>query len=112
MPAENRISFVMQELVRRTEELTRRLSEVEQSLNALEQRFSVIEEMQIKRARKYEDKFASMEKTINEISNKLTKLELNVNKINKQMDKFARQSELKELETLVNVITPKKSVNA
>jgi uncharacterized coiled-coil protein SlyX len=106
---ESRISFVLQELVRRSEEESRRLRDVEQRLEAIETRLSTLENIELERTQKNEQRFAESAKSFNNINDDITKLKLNLEKLVKQMDRLARKSELKEIETMLGFM-PKQDV--
>ena len=61
MPVQDqKTNFVIQELSRRSEDLTKRLRDVEQRVDTLEQRFSVMEELDIERNKKTEQRFSEL----------------------------------------------------
>ncbi len=107
MPVDQqRTNFVIQELTRRSEDVTKRLRDIEQRLDTLEERFSVIEELDIEKNKKNEKRFEDVLGNIKSINDELVKLKLLTEKLNKQSDKYARKTELTEIETALGIIKP------
>ena len=99
-------SVIVQELVRRSNEDSRRMRAVEQKLDSMENRLSNSENTSIERTKKMNSKFAELDVTIRSLTDELTKLNGNLDKLNKQAIKFARKQDLKEIERMLDLISP------
>ena len=99
-------SVVMQELVRRSNEDARRLRGLEQRLDAMENRINYIESANIDRTKKTNAKFAELDLAVKTVNEEIMKMVNNLDKINRQMGKFARKEDLKEIEHMLDLISP------
>ena len=99
-------NVIVQELVRRSNEDSRRLRAVEQRLDAMENRLNITENAAIERTKKMNLKFVELDTTIRSLTDELTKLNGNLEKLNKQAIKFARKQDLKEIERMLDLISP------
>lgn len=99
-------SVIMQELVRRSNEDSRRLRALEQRLDAMENRLNTTENTSIERVKKMNGKFTELDVTVRSLTDELTKLNGNLEKLNKQAIKFARKQDLKEIERMLDLISP------
>ena len=99
-------SVVMQELVRRSNEDARRLRALEQRLDSLESRVSSAENVNIDRTKKINTKFAELDVALKSTNDEMTKMLNNLDKINRQMVKFARKQDLREIEHMLELISP------
>ena len=99
-------NVIVQELVRRSNEDSRRLRAVEQRLDSMENRLSNSESTAIERTKKMNSKFAELDVTIRSLTDELTKLNASLDKLNKQAIKFARKQDLKEMERMLDLISP------
>jgi len=97
---------VMQELVRRSNEDARRLRAMEQRLDSLETRTSSAENMAMDRTKKLNAKIAELEVALKSANDELIKMTNNLDKINRQIVKFARKQDLKEIEHMLDLISP------
>lgn len=104
--ADNNTPVVMQELVRRSNEDARRLRALEQRLDSLETRVSAAENAAFEKTKKLNQKFAEFEVAIKSVSDELAKITGNMEKVNKQMLKFARKQDLREIEHMLDLISP------
>ncbi len=103
--AEN-YQIIMQELVRRSNEETRRLKTVEQRLDSLEDKVNIMAEGGMERAKKTNTKITEIEVKVDNLINQVANLESNVDKITRQLAKFAQKRDLKEIENMINLLTP------
>jgi len=106
MAREDKLTLIMQELVRRSNEESRRLRSLEQRVFALETRLQSMETTDSLRIKKASDKITEFEvatKMQNEI---LMKLKNNLEKLTKQTEKYARKSEVKEIEKMFDLLSP------
>jgi len=99
-------SVIMQELVRRSNEDSRRMRAMEQRLDAMENRLNTSENANIDKAKKMNSKFAELDLAVRSLTDELTKLNGNLEKLNKQALKFARKQDLKEIERMLDLISP------
>jgi chromosome segregation ATPase len=97
---------IMQELVRRSNEDARRLRAVEQRIDAMESRINSFESANIDRVKKTNSRFAELDVSLRTINDQLLKIENNLDKINRQIAKFARKQDLKEIERMLDLISP------
>ena len=107
MPVQDqRLNFVMQELSRRSDDITSRLRNIEQRLDTLEERFSVTEELDIEKTKKNDDHHKELVARLDGLNDEIIKLKLVADKLSKESAKFARKTELKEIETVLGIIKP------
>jgi uncharacterized phage infection (PIP) family protein YhgE len=92
--------------VRRSNEDARRLRALEQRLDAMESRINSFENSNIDRVKKNNAKFAEFDVSIRSINDELLKMTNNLDKINRQIGKFARKQDLKEIENMLDLISP------
>ena len=108
MPDPTNVNVIMQELVRRSNEYSRRLRGLEQRLDAIENRINNFENSSLDRNKKVNLKFAEMDLSIKTLTEELMKVNGGLEKINKQVNKFARKQDLKEIERMLDLISPLK----
>ncbi|MBS3050526.1 MAG: hypothetical protein J4400_00040 [Candidatus Aenigmarchaeota archaeon] len=108
MPDPTNVNVIMQELVRRSNEDSRRLRGLEQRLDAIENRINNFENSSLDRNKKVNLKFAEMDLSIKTLTEELMKVNGGLEKINKQVNKFARKQDLKEIERMLDLISPLK----
>ena len=113
MPREDtRMNAIVQELVRRTNDESRRLRSIEQRLEAAENKINTFEENSILRVKKISEKFAELEMAINAVNDDMIKFKNSLDKINKQMDKFALRREIKEIEKAFELLVPGEEIES
>jgi uncharacterized protein YpuA (DUF1002 family) len=103
---ENRYQIIVQELIRRSNEDTRRLRSLEQRIDSLENRLGTVEETNLDRTKKANEKFAEFDVKIRDINNELIKIKNTLEKIMRQMGKFAQKSDIKEIERMFELLSP------
>lgn len=106
MPDPTNYNVIMQELVRRSNEDTRRLRALEQRLDAIENRINTFESTTLEKNKKANTKFAELDLSLKGLGDEITKLTVGIDKINKQVNKFARKQDLKEIERMLELISP------
>lgn len=106
MPDPTNVNVIMQELVRRSNEDSRRLRGLEQRLDAIENRINNFENGAIDRNKKVNQKFAELDLSIKTLTEEMMKISAGIDKINKQVNKFARKQDLKEIERMLDLISP------
>jgi len=106
MPDPTNVNVIMQELVRRSNEDSRRLRSLEQRLDGIENRINNFENGMLDRNKKVNQKFAELDLSMKTIGEEMMKLSAGIEKINKQVIKFARKQDLKEIERMLDLISP------
>src|SRR3989338_7024840 len=100
MPDPTNVNVIMQELVRRSNEDSRRLRGLEQRLDAIENRINNFENSSLDRNKKFNSKFAELDLSIKTLTEEILKVNSGLEKINRQVNKFARKQDLKEIEQI------------
>lgn len=108
MPDPTNVNVIMQELVRRSNEDSRRLRGLEQRLDAIENRINNFENSILEKNKRANSKFAEIDLSIKTLTEEIMKLSNSMEKINKQVNKFARKQDLKEIERMLDLISPLK----
>jgi len=108
MPDPTNVNVIMQELVRRSNEDSRRLRGLEQRLDAIENRINNFENSSLDRNKKFNSKFAELDLSIKTLTEEILKVNSGLEKINRQVNKFARKQDLKEIERMLDLISPLK----
>jgi uncharacterized protein (DUF342 family) len=107
--AERDVQAILTELVRRENESSRRLRALEERSSLTEMRAGTLQDAFLKMS---EDKKISSDK-LNErltgIENNMLRLENEMIKINKMLEKMAKKTELKELENMLSFFNPIKT---
>lgn len=106
MPGTENYQVILQELIRRSNEETRRLKSVEQRLDSLEDKVNILVENEIEKTKKINMKVSDLEVSIKDLLNESSNLKTNVDKITRQLAKFAQKHDLKEIERMIDLITP------
>ncbi|MBI5061260.1 MAG: hypothetical protein HZB67_03020 [Candidatus Aenigmarchaeota archaeon] len=106
MAHEDKVSLILQELVRRSNEESRRLRSVEQRLFAMESRLQSVETSVAAYTRKTNEKLATFEASIKMQDEIAAKIKTAMEKLSKQTDKYARKSEIKEIEKMFDLVSP------
>lgn len=101
-----KVSAILQELVRRSNEETGRLRALEQQLQALENRMKTLEETSIERAKKFNTKFTEIDAMLRNVGDEVLKLNNSMEKFNRQVSKFARKKDIKEIENMFDLLSP------
>ncbi len=105
MPAEN-FQVILQELVRRSNEETRRMRNIEQRLDTLEDRLNVLIDSTNERTKRTNAKMAEMDVGIRAVLNDMANVKANLDRITRSMAKFAQKRDLKEIEKMLELISP------
>jgi len=87
----------------------RRIRSVEQRLDGLEMRLGAIEEKVINEIEGVKKDFEEIYMNIKQISKNLSELRSEILRMNKNIDKSAKKTEVKELESLLDLYSPIKS---
>ncbi|MBI4176855.1 MAG: hypothetical protein HY516_00650 [Candidatus Aenigmarchaeota archaeon] len=103
------VQAVVAELIRRLNDNSKRLRLVEQKITSLESTLSNIDQTaveQFKQAKLSSDKLNAR---IDELANRLAKIEDDARKLTKQMERVATKTELREIQGFIDLINPIKS---
>ena len=106
MPEDTRLPMILQELVRRTNEESRRLRDLEQRIAVLEEKTGSLEDINLSKNKKINDKFAEIEVTVKTAVDDIAKIKNSVEKITSQINKFARKQDVKEIEKMFDLLSP------
>ena len=98
--------MIISELVRRSNEDARRLRILEQRMDATDTRLASVEDNMLDKAKKTHLRFTELEETIRAINEEMITLKNNLDKINKQINNFARKRDLKEIERMLDLMNP------
>ena len=88
---------------------TRRIRAIEQRLGGIELRIGALEEKIIDEIDHLRKSFEQISVDIKAVTDNLSEIRSEILKINKNLDKTAKKSEVKELETLLDIYNPIKS---
>ena len=103
---DSKYSIILHELIRKNGEDTRRLRSIEQRLDMIENRMNSLEATNLDRAKKFGAKISEMESTLKTAVDELTRTRNSLEKINRQIVKFARKSDIKEMERMMDLLNP------
>ena len=104
----NKIQMILQELVRRTNDELLRVRTLEDRIQSLEERTGSVEVLSLERTKKTNDKFAELDVSIRNMSDEIVRLKNMVEKISRQIDKFALKRDVKEVEKMFDLLSPVK----
>src|SRR3989338_9641122 len=82
------------------------LRSLEQRLDAIENRINTFESTTLEKNKKANTKFAELDLSLKGLGDEIAKLIGSIDKINKQVNKFARKQDLKEIERMLDLISP------
>ena len=101
-----RNQMILRELVRRSNDEGRRLRDVENRLIALEERVNSIESSVALFGRRNSERASDVEAKLKVIDDDLIKLKNVIERISRQWDKVATRRELKEMERMLDLLSP------
>jgi predicted nucleic acid-binding Zn-ribbon protein len=104
--AEENTNAILQELVKRTNDNIRRLHDLEGKVQSVEERTSSLENTNLAKLKGMNDRFSSVEIRMKSMETTMARLENNIEKISKQMNKTARKNDIKELEKMFELLSP------
>ena len=107
-PVDERMPMILQELVRRSNDETRRLRELEQRIQNTEERATNLENLNIEKTKRFNEKLADVEHSLRNMNEGLARLENAIERINKQVGKFARKRDIMEIEKMFDLLSPLK----
>lgn len=104
-PAEDAKAFA-NEVIRRVNEDARRIRNMEQRIDKLEDSLSTLEENVLTQTGDLKISLERISQKIGTISEKLSAMESEIMKVNKGLTKAATKSEVKQLETFIDIVNP------
>lgn len=106
MVKETNYQVIISELVRRSNEDTRRLRALEQRMDALETRLASVEDTSLDKAKKVHLHFTELDESVKRLGEEMITLKNSLDKINKQINNFARKRDIKEIERMLDLLSP------
>jgi hypothetical protein len=106
MAESKKLELILQELIRRTNRSERRLRIIEQRTQALESRLSSAEDANFKQGKDIKKGVIDLDISVKGFNDRLIKLESDMTKISEQSRNFAKHSEIKEVETMFDLLNP------
>ena|SRR3989338_7951590 len=106
MVKETNYQVIISELVRRSNEDTRRLRVLEQRIDAMETRVSSVEDASLDKAKKTHIHFTELDESMRRLGEEMITLKNTLDKINKQINNFARKRDIKEIERMLDLLGP------
>jgi hypothetical protein len=106
MVESKKLDLILQELIRRANRSDRRLRILEQRLQAMESRVSSAEDSNFKQSKDIKKRIIDLEIMVKNMGDKSIKAESDILKINEQAKNFAKHSELREIETMFELLNP------
>ena len=101
-----RLELILQELIRRANRSDRRLRIIEQRTQALESRTGSIEDINFKQSKDIKKRIIDLEFTIKSFCDRIIKIENDINRISEQLKGFAKKNEVKEIESMFDLLNP------
>ncbi|MBI4018456.1 MAG: hypothetical protein HY368_02505 [Candidatus Aenigmarchaeota archaeon] len=102
----SRIYSILQELVRRSSEFSSRMRMLEQRLDAVEGRLASLESSSLERTKKVNTKFVEADVTLRNLNDEVLRIKNVLEKINRQIGKFARKRDVREVEKMLELLGP------
>ena len=106
MAEKSDVKSVVTELVRRINEDERRVRASEQRIERIETSFSTLEERVLTQLGDLKIGLERIGNKIYAVSDKMIALEADISRINKELGKVASKSEVKQLETYLEIVNP------
>jgi len=103
------IEAVLTELVRRANETTRRLRALEERDSIIETRIGTIQDFVLKITEERKVTNESINERLTNIENDTIRINNELLRVNKNMEKMAKRTELKELESMMSIFSPLKT---
>ena len=106
---EKGLESIATEAVRRMNEHTRRLRALEEKNDLLGVRINLVEDRLLKTIEEIRTKTGIIEKRLKDIDNNFMRIDNEITKINKMLEKSAKKVELQELQNMLSLFHPLKS---
>ncbi len=103
------VESILNELVRRANENSRRIRALEERNMLIETRVGNMEGAILRNAELAKTKLEELNEKLDNFSSQLLKIENDVSKINKTLEKTAKKTELAELENMLSLFNPLRS---
>jgi predicted nucleic acid-binding Zn-ribbon protein len=94
------------EIIRRVNEDTRRIRNIEQRIDKLENSISTLEEAVLTQTGEIKVNLERIIQKVTSFSDKLTGIESEILRLNKELGKAATKSEVKQIETFIDIVNP------
>ncbi|MBU5557853.1 MAG: hypothetical protein QW751_01565 [Candidatus Aenigmatarchaeota archaeon] len=107
--AERDIEIKVDELVRRSNEIMRRLRALEERDSIIEARLGSVQDAMLRMTEDIRKEFENMDGKMKDFENRLIIANNEIAKIEKNMEKMARKTELTELASLIELYNPLKA---
>ena len=104
--AEKDVQAVLNEIVRRSNETVRRLRDLEERDSLIENRVNTMETAILAFSEEKKDINEKIMLKIDEIEKNIIRIDNELLRINKIMEKMAKKTELKELENIISIYNP------
>ncbi len=96
-------------MVKRIDDNTRRIKTIEQRLDGMSLRIEALENKMIEDVEDLKKRLDQLSLDVKSIAESLLKIRVETRRLNKDLEKTARKSEIKELESLLDLYSPIKS---
>ncbi|MEM5853166.1 MAG: hypothetical protein QXG39_00960 [Candidatus Aenigmatarchaeota archaeon] len=106
MPAKEHEPILTTEVIRRMNEYSGRLKNVEMRLDRLESRITSIEETVLVQLNNLKIGLEKLTQRLSSFSEKLASIENEIVRINKELGKTALKSDIKKIETFIDLVNP------
>ncbi len=103
---ERKVELILQELIRRANRSDRRLRILEQRVQALDTRLSGLEDSSFKQTKELRKRLVELEAAIHNLAERIVTLESEMDKLASLVKQAAKQSDLKELESMLSLFSP------
>ena len=103
------VQVVVAELIRRLNDSSKRLRLVEQKILSMESTISNIDQTAVEQFKQTKISSDKLNVKIDELSNRIAKVEDDTRKLTKQMERTATKTELREIQGFIDLINPIKS---
>jgi len=108
-PAPRSLHAILNEIVERVNSDTQRLRVLEQSSDSITSRMNNTEQMFLQHKREFQKSFLDLTTEISTLSDRLVKTENTVKEVIDHVKKLVTESQLRELENLIEIYNPVKS---
>ncbi|MCX6814433.1 MAG: hypothetical protein NTY20_02185 [Candidatus Aenigmarchaeota archaeon] len=103
------INTILNDVIQRVNDDTQRLRILEQSSESLTSRMNSLEQGMLQNRREFQKAFSDINDGITSLDDRLTKLENTMKEVINHVKKLVTESQLKELQNLIEIYNPVKS---
>lgn len=100
------IGAATSEMIRRMNEYSKRIKNIEQRIDRLENRMGSVEETALSQMGELKVGMERISQKISAVSDRLTTIENEMLRINKELGKVALKSDVKKIETFIDIVNP------